>query len=214
MKKFTTPLLFTLCLALCLASCGKKEQPSTQTDFEQGMTGEDTLQVQNLVAQYFDAAEKGDYATAAGLLYKVNPEKPFDQPEPLDNEELQKALALLKAIPIVDYRIEYMKFSESQENEVMCTVTMERGQNGEPDVTTKMFFKPVNYLGAWMLCMMNSTTGDIPVLTPDQRDSMSLEYRTEMRTKQEAAERREKAEKASQNDGKKSSARQNEKFGL
>jgi len=123
------------------------------------------------------------------MLYTVNVDSVQEEPQPLDNAGIERITAMLKSVPMVGHKIEYMKFDESYRNEVLCTVTMAKGENGAPDVTTKMFFKPVNYLGGWVLCLINSTTGDKPVLKPDQRDSMELEYKTEIRQREEARPR-------------------------
>ncbi len=68
---------------------------------------------------------------------------------------------MLKAVPMVDYKIEYIKFNESYNNEVLCYVVIKKSDSKDmPDITTKMFFKPMNYLGQWCLGLMNSESGD------------------------------------------------------
>lgn len=73
-------------------------------------------------------------------------------------------------------RIEYIKFDEYYQNEVLCRVVIKEAQDGMPEISTKMFFKPVNYLGNWVLCLTNSAYGDRGVVSPDKRDSLEKAY--------------------------------------
>ncbi len=185
--------IYVLALAaaalLLTASCkSDKQQPTgpQPTDFERIKTNKDSLEARHLIEQFFKYTAEGDYASAAAMLYTVDVNNPNEDPQPLDNGEIERQMAMLKAVPMIDAKIEYMKFEDFYSNEVMCTVTMAKGLDGAPDVTTKMFFKPVNCLGTWYLCMMNSATGDNTIVNGDKRDSMGLEYKTEVRQREQA----------------------------
>lgn len=176
MKKILTSLL--ILGAALLTACGdKKKAPANEpTPFEQHMTGEDSTQVAQLIDRFFEQAKNGQYYDAAGMLYSIDPADPYGEPQPLDNDRLGKAVSLLQSITVEDYSIEYMKFSESYDNEVMCLVIMARAEGNRPAITTKMFFKPVNYLGGWCLTMANSDTGDRTIVDAGKRDSLRREY--------------------------------------
>lgn len=174
----TSLLLFTACKS------DKKHHGPRPTEFEQKMTNDDSVKVANLINQFFEYTSNKQYSDAAGMLYTVDVDHPDKEPQLLDNDQLTKMIAMLKSVPMIDYKIEYMKFNQSYNNEVMCTVTIAKGHDNIPDATTKLFFKPVNWLGGWCLCLMNSTTGDNTIIKPEERDSMGLEYETELRKRE------------------------------
>lgn len=115
------------------------------------------------------------------MLYRINPDDPKGQPILLDNEELTNVITLLRAFPAIDFSIEYLKFSEAYENEAMCRVTIAKGENGMPDITTKMFFRPMYYLGKWSLGIMNTSWGDRGIVAPSDRDSIARKYKENLR---------------------------------
>lgn len=169
--------MILLC-AFCIAACqGEKKETSAQTEFEEHMTGRDSLHVIGLIEQYFLYQKQGDLYSAAGMLYRLNPENRNYMPEPLNNEQLAQVVQSMKMIPVVDYEIEYIKFSQTYDNEAMCRVVIAKGENGLPDVTTKVFFKPVCYLGSWYLTVIDSAQGDQTTVKVSQRDSVKRNYR-------------------------------------
>ena len=52
-----------------------------------------------------------------------------------------------------------------------------------PEIKTVFYFKPIDYLGKWKLCMIDSHNGDRPVVEHAKKDSMQREYETETREK-------------------------------
>lgn len=54
-----------------------------------------------------------------------------------------------------------------------------------PDITTKMFFKPVDYMGNWVLCLTNTEYGDKGVVKPDKRDSVERSYMKQQKSASE-----------------------------
>ena len=169
-------LLFVSALMLSLSSCNscsskKKEvQGPPPTDFEKGMTAKDTTAVKELVDQFFAYAKEKNFTEAAGMLYRTTEDS--DEPQPLNNDEMAEVKKMLETFPMVDYRIEYIKFSDSEENEVLCYVIMKKAEGDMPEMSTKMFFKPVNYMGNWVLCLTNTGYGDKGVVDPNKRDSV------------------------------------------
>lgn len=171
-----------------ITSCNsKKENKGPQpTEFEVSMTTQDSVAVRGLIDQFFRFVKEKDFAGATQMLYRTELNNETGEPQPLDNTEIKCVMTLLKAVPMVDYNIEYIKFSESYRNEVLCNVVIKKGNGKDmPDVTTKMFFKPMRWLGQWCLGLMNSESGDRSVVDPHKRDSVEKEYTTEMKAKSE-----------------------------
>ena len=170
---------------LSLSSCNscsskKKEvQGPPPTDFEKGMTAKDTTAVKELVDQFFAYAKEKNFTEAAGMLYRTTEDS--DEPQPLNNDEMAEVKTMLEAFPMVDYRIEYIKFSDSEENEVLCSVIMQKAEGDMPEMATKMFFKPVNYMGNWVLCLTNTGYGDKGVVDPNKRDSVEKNYQKKVK---------------------------------
>ena len=178
-------LLFVSALMLSLSSCNscsskKKEvQGPPPTDFEKGMTAKDTTAVKELVDQFFAYAKEKNFTEAAGMLYRTTEDS--DEPQPLNNDEMAEVKTMLETFPMVDYRIEYIKFSDSEENEVLCSVIMQKAEGDMPEMATKMFFKPVNYMGNWVLCLTNTGYGDKGVVDPNKRDSVEKNYQKKVK---------------------------------
>lgn len=171
-------LVAAAALALALGGCRgkqKEDRGPQKTEFEQGMKSKDTLAVTQLVDRFFGYVKAKDFAEAAGMLYRNDRDRK-GEPQQLDNEEMADVRAMLESVPMVSYRIEYIKFDEYYQNEVLCRVVIKEAQDGMPEISTKMFFKPVNYLGNWVLCLTNSAYGDRGVVSPDKRDSLEKAY--------------------------------------
>ena len=169
-----------------MTSCNsKKETKGPQpTEFEMGMTNQDSVAVRGLVDQFFRLVKEKDYAGATQMLYRIDPTDKKSEPQPLGNDEIDKVLGLLKSVPMQSYKIEYIKFNESYANEVLCSVMIKKGNGKDiPDITTKMFFKPMRWLGQWCLGVMDSDHGDRGIVNPTKRDSVEKEYATEMKDK-------------------------------
>lgn len=177
--------LFLLVLPLFLTTCKeKKKEVIQQTMFEQNMEEKDTTAILNVVDKFFGYLKEGRPTDAAGMLYMKHPQKPYDEPELLDNEQLQKAIATLKSIPVTDYKVDYIKIHESYENEVKCTVTMFKGNgNDQPDAKTVFYLRPVSYLGNWVLCLMDTNSGSNTIVNSKDRDSVATNYTIKQRHK-------------------------------
>ena len=176
--------VLVMLLSVSVISCNsKKEQKGPQpTEFEMGMTNQDSIAVRGLIDQFFSFVKAKDYAAATEMLYRISYDNPKTEPQPIDNKEIQEVMGLLKSVPMVDYKIEYIKFNESYDNEVLCTVIIKKSKSKDmPDITTKMFFKPMSYLGQWCLGLMNSEWGDDGVVDPAKRDSLKEEYAKEQK---------------------------------
>lgn len=176
-------------VVLSLSSCHKKQAAPTgpqPTDFEKAMDAADTVAVKQLIDQFFTYVKGKDFSEAAAMLYR-NDVQANREPEQLDNEEMAKVIATLKAVPMVDYKIEYIKFNEDYANEVLCNVVIRKGANGQPDMTTKMFFKPILCMNNWLLCLVNTEYGDKGVVNPDKRDSVEKKFKEETAAAQKAA---------------------------
>lgn len=165
-------------------SCGeKKNNNSPLTGFEQAMTNADSIEVTHLVNQFFEYAEKGEYDAAAGMLFKDNVDSVYNEPQALDNKGIESIKHLLASLPIQSHKIDYIKFHEAYANEVKCTAIIMPAHDNVPEIKTVFYFKPIDYLGKWKLCMIDSHNGDRPVVDQSKKDSMQNEYQTEMREK-------------------------------
>lgn len=168
---------------LFMTSCKDKPNPNPQTTFEQSMTNKDSVAVTGLVNVFFQLAESGRYDEAASMLFKNNVDTVYDEPQPLDNKDMEKVKTLLSSLPIKSHTIDYIKFKEVYENEVKCTAIIMEAHDNIPEVKTVFYFKPVSYLGKWKLCLVDSHHGDQTVIKADKKDSMQNEYQKEMREK-------------------------------
>ncbi len=152
-----------------LAACNQSKQPQSDdklTFTEEGMVVEasDTLAVNELVNQFMELILKKEYYQAAGMLYKADVEKGWEEPQMLENEEIKSMAELFQSLPIHGYKIDYIKFSLAENNEVKCTIDLAERVEGAPaPPTTAWYFKPVRYLATWKLCMKNSGNGDKPL---------------------------------------------------
>lgn len=177
--------VFVLAVALVtMGSCGeKKKNNSPLTGFEQSMTNADSVEVTHLVNQFFEYAEKGDYDAAAAMVYKDNVDSVYNEPQPLDNNGIAQLKQLLSSLPVQSHKIDYIKFHETYANEVKCTAIIMPAHDNVPEIKTVFYFKPIDYLGKWKLCMIDTHNGDRPVVDHNKKDSMQNEYQTEMREK-------------------------------
>ena len=176
--------VLVMLLSVSVISCNsKKEQKGPQpTEFEMGMTNQDSIAVRGLIDQFFSSVKVMYYAAVTEMLYRTSYDNSKTEPQPIDNKEIQEVMGLLKSVPMVDYKIEYIKFNESYDNEVLCTVIIKKSKSKDmPDITTKMFFKPMSYLGQWCLGLMNSEWGDDGVVDPAKRDSVKEVYAKEQK---------------------------------
>ena len=187
---FLVPMLFMLLMMNSCNSCSnKKDEPKgpQPTEFEEAMTAKDTTAVKQLVDQFFSYVKEKNFSEAAGMLYR-NDEDPNHEPQQLNNEEMAEVRGMLESVPMVDYRIEYIKFDENYQNEVLCHVIIKKAEGDMPEMSTKMFFKPVNYMGNWLLCLTNTEYGDKGVVNPDKRDSVQKDFEKKQKPQAEPTE--------------------------
>jgi hypothetical protein len=175
MKTYIFIFLFVL-IGICFVSCKNDNKTiNKEVLFSETLTGNDTVAVEKLVQLYFSHLMDGNHYDAASILYRPNPENIEYKPELLDNEQIEQVVKSMKAIPVVGYNIEYIKFNQSYNNEVMVRVIMFEGKDGLPDVCSKVFFKPINYLGTWFLTVMDSNSGDKQLVDSDERKEFMLQ---------------------------------------
>ena len=103
----------------------------------------------------------GQLESAAAMLYKADSADVWNEPIQLDNNELHQVAKMLESFPVLSYKIDYIKFYTPVKNEVKCTIVMQKGESGTPIATSSWYFKLMNYLGGWRLCMMNQLMIDL-----------------------------------------------------
>lgn len=187
MKRNTNILWGALLLvAVVLLGCKNnktKQTPQQLTSFEQNMNNRDSAEVIRLVDLFFQYVERGQLNEATGMLYEVNDEKEGEEPQPLDNEALEKMKGLLKSLPIRSHNIDYIKFNESDRNEVKCTAIIAPAHDNVPEIKTVFYFNPVKYFDNWKLCVIDTNSGDRTIISGEKKDSMTHEFNREMREK-------------------------------
>lgn len=75
---------------------------------------------------------------------------------------------------------------------VKCTALIMEAYDNVPEIKTAFYFKPIDHLGKWRLCMVDSRRGDKTIITPEQKDSMQNLYNKEMRDKKRSQGKNEK----------------------
>ena len=184
-----TYLLFG-CVVLALTGC-RKDKPvqsnSNLTDYELVMTNEDTLAVTNLVNTFFNYIEHDQLADAVAMLYKMNEDDVFEEPQLLDNDQIAKVMAAYKSLlPIRGHRIDYIKFHDTYNNEVKVTAILEEATEDRPEVTTVIYFKLYDYLSMWRLCTFNSDDGNRRIISNEQADSLQSQFAERQNSKSDS----------------------------
>lgn len=159
-------MLLAVLSAFVMIACQPKGQNSEKpefVEFTEGLTREDTLAVKGLVTTFMTYVQDGKYGDAAAMLYKADAENAWKEPLLLNNDELQETARLLQTFTVKNYEIVGLKFKTAVENEVTCRMTLREATATSPAVVRKMCFKPMNYLGKWILCLKDSSNGDKPL---------------------------------------------------
>ena len=178
MKKLTYPIICIIAMIAVACHDTKKNdsQENVPTEFEEILTQQDSDAVAKLIDDYFNFAIEGKYYEAAAMLYHTDDDRPNLEPIPFETEDIEDAVKMLQTMPPKSYKIQYMKFSEAAQNEVMCDVVIMEPSGNFPGMSTKMAFKPVNYLGYWVLTVPNFNTGEHTIVKGYQRDSIREAY--------------------------------------
>lgn len=159
MKKLKFILLLTVLLTTFSCQSGKQKVQSKEeksiNEFVAHLTEVDTVLITNLINQFMEYAKNGQLESAAAMLYKADSADVWNEPIQLDNNELHQVAKMLESFPVLSYKIDYIKFYTTVKNEVKCTIVMQKGESGTPIATSSWYFKLMNYLGGWRLCMMN-----------------------------------------------------------
>lgn len=137
----------------CVVSCKQQKKESTTVEVVTGivMSHEDTVMVTNLVTKFMDALRDKRYADAVVMLYKINPQSPYAEPELLGNDEVDQVMTDLKRFPVRNYQIKDYKFNICYDNLVRCTIDTESTDHLSSQLTFAL--NPVRYLGEWRLCL-------------------------------------------------------------
>ena len=150
-------LLLILALLLCLVGCRERVKKTEEVDMKavtermMYLTAQDTAAVKTLVTMFMDLAKRNSLDSAVMLLRTMQPDQ---QPQPLNAAERQQVVEVLGQFPVLDYRIEHLKFKRAEENEVKCQVRISDRRY------VNWSFNPVRYIGRWSLCLkdMGNTT--------------------------------------------------------
>lgn len=171
--------LVTISVAFIGCKSDKSAQqtdPNAPTDYELSITNQDTAQVITLVDTFFDYLEKGELTEAVAMLYADNSVDHFEEPLPLDNNQVTRMMSIYRSLPIQGHRIDYIKFHETYENEVKVTAIIEPATEDQAEVATVFYFRPFDYLGNWRLCLMDTHNGNQRIINNDQADSLEQKF--------------------------------------
>ena len=181
MKKLS--YLLVLCISIFFASCSSCSHKNENVDpldipseFEENLTEHDTAAVKEVIAVFINHIQKGEYYDAAGMVYRQKHVEGNIVPRLLNNNEIERLVSVYKMFPIEDYKIEYMRFRESALNEVCVSIIMQKGENGRPDATSKLFFNPIYYNEKWCLVLDDNKQGTKTFVPKEKRDSMRNVY--------------------------------------
>ena len=104
-----------IAIAICLLSffscqsADKNQQKDSDTtelnSFVSGLVKEDTTSVEKLVNTYMTYAQNKQYSEAAAMLFKPDTTDIWNEPVPLDNDEMESVKAVLKRFPVLSYKI-------------------------------------------------------------------------------------------------------------
>ena len=166
-------LLIGLSFSAC-TGCNSNHSKDNATKFEKSLAAKDTTEVEQVVAQFFDHIGNKQYYDAAAMLYTRT--DTAQVPRQYSNDEMDRFVKVYKSLPYEGYRIDYMKFFSANFNEVVCSFILQKGQNGQPDAETKIFFSPVMLDGKWCLILTDSRNFEEPVTNYQQRDSLKERY--------------------------------------
>ena len=173
-----SPVLLVI-IVMALSGCKGRQDNTGDTEvtgFEKSMTAEDTATVIKLVNTFFEYAESGKYADAAGMLYAANDSDNYAEPELLDNEQMEVVRRTLRSLPIKSHKIDYIKFNRTFSNEVKVTAIIEEAHDGMPEIKTVYYFKPFDYLGGWRLCYVDTNNGDTGLVDESQKEALTKEF--------------------------------------
>lgn len=143
--------------------------------YEDLVDNADTVEVMQLVDRFFGFAMEGNASEAAGMLFMPG-EDVYDEPLPMDNDNMAEVRQLLESITIKSYHIDYIKFNEAHDNEVKVTAVLEEAHDDMPAITTVFYFKPQDYLSNWVLCMADSRIGQNTIIESEEQDSLSKRF--------------------------------------
>ena len=171
--------------AFIVVGCKSKKETETNnnlTAFERGLNYDDSIFVVAAVDNFFGLLEAGNVDLAVSTLFKVNPEDVYKEPLALNNEEMAEVRKVFEVFPIIRHRIDYIKFYESYLNEVKVTAVFREADGDIPEGTTTYYLRAINNVGQWVLCAMNTWTGDDVALVRDEdKDSLTRKFQQDKR---------------------------------
>ena len=163
MRKKNPIVLLAVLSAFVMIACQPKGQNSEKpefVEFTEGLTREDTLAVKGLVTTFMTYVQDGKYGDAAAMLYKADAENAWNEPLQLDNDEVQNVSKMLQTLTVKNFEIAGLTFQSAINNEVVCHIVSRESSADSPAIVRKFYFKPMNYLGGWRLCLKDSSHGD------------------------------------------------------
>lgn len=177
--------IFVISFSSC-SSCSSKQDKNKPgeapvTAFEQTLTNQDSVQVTQEIDHFFTLWQNNKLDEAVAMLYKADNDDRRQEPRVLNNQEIAAQKGLMNSIRVASWNIDFLKFSESDDNEAKVTVTMNEATESSPALTTVFYFKPVKVVDVWKLCIVDSHNSDHPVVNGDKQDSVEKAYQNKLR---------------------------------
>lgn len=152
MKKILIPI-FVLTI-LGLASCKDKPTSSvnTQSEFQLGLTNEDSTTIVNLGDQCMNLLKEGQIEQALDMLCLYDDS--LKEISPLTDDVRASYQRKFTILPVKEFEMSYFSFSEEGLNDLKYNVSFGADVVGAP--RTSYMFNPVKVGGKWYLSVKTS----------------------------------------------------------
>ena len=165
LRRIYIPLV--LVLLLTVFSCSKKTEKPVLDDpyaVRIDLSNKDTVEVSNLVNQYFERLKARDIDGALSMIYYLKGDSIVDVPESIRSKQRMA----LQMFPGVRYEVDHYIFLTETDCEVKYyTVLFEKEPGDKRPNTMGFLLKPIRRDGKWYLTMAdrdddNTTHSNIP----------------------------------------------------
>lgn len=152
MKKIFLPIVAFLTIGF--VSCKKTAAPApgAPTEFQLGLTSEDSAQIVELGEQCMTLLKDGKLDDALNMLCLYDDS--LEQIAPLSDEVRGSYQRLFNRFPVMEYKLSYFSFSEKGLNDLKYSVVFGPEAIGSPK--TSYMFNPVKVDGQWHLSVKNA----------------------------------------------------------
>ena len=166
-KRITLYIAALVCL-LAVNSCKKSTKDKYVTygemeqEFQASLGAEDSLEVLSRANALMEGLKKGEVEESLSKLHMVKDGKLVQ----LAGDDLTALVQRFKALPVVDYHLEYFAFSLAELNDLKYDVEIgERNTSGKAP-TMGFMLNPMKVNGKWYLCLKGKNQSSKEMLHP------------------------------------------------